>query len=166
MQNEDGNFVVYDMLLTRASGFVSHTAGHPGAAVIVQNDGHFVVYAKGGYGMAGGTIHGDPKQALQPFPAATLPVGSYFLAMEDDGGLRLYAGAGPGTHQGLIWSGSGQSTKPYCFRILNATGSTIDKPITLLAETPVNGFRQANRLFEADKKGGVGFAFVDGECKK
>ena len=49
MQSSDGNFVVYYLPASENHSLWStKTGGHPGAGLLVQQDGHFVIYDNGG----------------------------------------------------------------------------------------------------------------------
>jgi len=165
LQLADGNFVL--RYSTGTPYWDSKTAGNPGAGLLVQGDGHMVIYRAGGYGStADGNVNGNPLAAVPNgvIPIATSSTDSYFLIVEDDGGLRLYRGSNPSQQRGLIWSAVNRNQQAYCFRLLNSAGSSIDKPITLTDSTPVLAYQRAQKLFDSDPKGAAHFSFTAGGC--
>lgn len=162
----DGNFVVSSSDPS-AKQFNTATDGYGGAGLLVQADGHFVVYQAGGYGPTpDGNINGDPNQARRAIPQQANAVGPYFLILEDDSVLRLYAGSHPANHTQMIWESSSAqfAARFFCYRILNQMGEPVGNPIDLTADSPTIGFKLATDLFAANRKGGASFDFSRGKC--
>lgn len=95
MQASDGNLVTYQFKEdgSKQALWSTRTGGNPDAGVLVQQDGHFVVYRRNGIA-DGAQPQGNPASAVWVSNPAKSPFADYILHMQDDGNLVLY----PGTH--------------------------------------------------------------------
>ena len=118
LQAEDGNFVVYptSSIFPQSSLWDSKTFGNPKAGLLVQQDGHVVIYKEGGIIQGGdGKFQAYPGQAIFQSNSASTPFADYFLILKDDSNLELYRGTGPENNQGIIWAAKQNTiSKLYC----------------------------------------------------
>lgn len=148
----DGNFVVYasDHIDPEYSLWDSQTAGNHGASVLVQQDGHFVVYSK--YGVSGPSSApvGDPKESKFQSNIA-LPVGDYFLSMQNDGNLVLYAGENPGKAVRYLWASrehQSEHDRDYCVSLMqNSATNVFEKTVREKSLAEVD--ERARRIMDA-----------------
>jgi hypothetical protein len=100
MQATDGNFVQSRLVNDIAKEAVWHTktGGNRGAGLLVQQDGHFVVYKPGGITFPNGGPAGTPNMKLYESNKPEKTYADYSLYMQDDGNLVLYkeTGRNPG----------------------------------------------------------------------
>lgn len=110
LQASDGNFVLYSVENdnVKSAQWSSRTAGNPGAGLLVQQDGHFVLYRAGGIAASPETVHGDPQKAIYQSNPPIQPHANYFLDMQDDGNLVLYIGSHPTKASGHKFSARDQ----------------------------------------------------------
>lgn len=108
LQADDGNFVVYPLpgQSKKNAKWQSRTSGSPGAGLLVQQDGHAVIYRAGDIvTSADGNWNGKPNsKAPWVSNKASTPYDSYFLAMQDDGNLVLYRGSDPDNARGFVFN--------------------------------------------------------------
>lgn len=110
-----GNLVVYPVPGQSEKNYKWASSIYPkeGASLLVQQDGHLVIYPKFGV-----VIDKDGKpqgrQDVQPAWVSGPPVqpfDDYFLAMQNDGNLVLYRGLGPDTSKGSIFDTNSSAAK-------------------------------------------------------
>ena len=110
-----GNLVVYPVPGQSAKNhkWASSTIANEGASLLIQQDGHLVIYPKDGVvpdkeGKPQGRQ--DVKAPWVSGPAIQ-PFGDYFLAMQNDGNLVMYRGIGPDTSKGSVFDTFTDNTK-------------------------------------------------------
>ncbi|TYC60927.1 hypothetical protein ETQ85_05935 [Zoogloea oleivorans] len=113
LQATDGNFVLYaiESDIVKSANWSTRTAGNPGAGLLVQQDGHFVVYQNGGIVISAEGVNGDPQKAIYQSNPSVKPYANYFLDMQDDGNLVLYIGSDPKNISGYTFSAWNQMNR-------------------------------------------------------
>lgn len=151
MSAETGDFALYRTSNFSKNLFHTNTkAASPGAGVLVQQDGHIVVYKAGGIESKNGDTIGKPEYAMWQSNKEATPFQPYFLIMEDAGVVSLYRGTDPANHLGLVWSTGSHNSTQYCVALKK--GTTQDDVLarkTVMTNGAVLAAGQANQwLYE------------------
>jgi hypothetical protein len=111
IMEHDGDFAVLNTV-TGAISWRSGTKGYREAGLLVQQDGHFVIYRAGGIKQrVDGAFDGDAEQCLFVSNVETLPMADYYLVIADDSTIALRKGLGPDQNLGTQWSSVATSSK-------------------------------------------------------
>lgn len=139
LQAEDGNFVVYptNSITPQSNLWNSKTAGNPKAGLLVQQDGHFVIYRDGGIVQGGdGKFNADPARSIFNSNKESAPYSDYFLIMQNDANLVLYRGSAPDKNFGKVWASSENPiSRSYCVALVQGDGNVVFRK-TVEADSP------------------------------
>jgi hypothetical protein len=150
VMQEDGNLVVYpsDNLTPEGSIWNSQTNGHHGAEMLVRRDGYFAIYPAGMISRETSEIIGGPIFGGIFHSNGPGAIGDYFLSMQDDGNLVLYAGEDPGKPAQAIWASfEHQPLTAFCI-VLWQNSATAVRSQTVMALNSAAAEITAKRIFD------------------